>query len=307
MSLYLNWNGKKEDPFTDMEDNWSDTARPNPFEIQASLIPNRNKFQYESARGLVKIIEDIVDSGSAGVPFGFLYFRGLVDSEFDIIEEQLQLVQLRSAVRFTFENSLNAAILRIMPGPEHEKVGFCLVLEIVIKIASIPGHSHQSTVGVGATRFKVPGVRSKEGDHGLHPDTRLGRDAWPSLMIEVGYSEGLNLLHLDARWWLINSQSKTRFVIIVKISRNPFAIHLECWRMAPTIGRQTRQTPAWSPTCVQEFHIDSDGVVVSPTTSLELRIPYDCIFDRPSPNAQPIMFSFAELSNFALRIFRMLE
>ncbi|KAG0129273.1 hypothetical protein HOY82DRAFT_471572, partial [Tuber indicum] len=144
----------------------------------------------------------------------FLYFDGLTDSEFPIIDDQLELVQLRSAIRFTFENSLNAAIVRIMPGPEHEKVVISLYSEIVSRIASLPGHSDESVVGVGATRFNVPGVRSKEGDQGLHPATRRARDAWPSLMIEVGYSAGLDLLHWDARWWLINSQAKTRFVII---------------------------------------------------------------------------------------------
>ncbi|KAG0130898.1 hypothetical protein HOY82DRAFT_648223, partial [Tuber indicum] len=159
-----------------------------PFEIQASIIPIINKFRYESARGLVTIVQDIVNSGSAGMSFSLLYFCGVVDREFNIIEEQLHLVQLRSAVRFAFENSLNAAILRIIPSAEHERVRVRLFLMIVRNIASIPGNSDESTEGAGAKRFEVPGVCSKEGDHGLLPDTRWGRDAWPTLMIEVGHS-----------------------------------------------------------------------------------------------------------------------
>ncbi|KAG0137887.1 hypothetical protein HOY82DRAFT_644895 [Tuber indicum] len=308
MSIYLNGQQNKQDLIAKdlfdknplYKDDSSKISDPNSnlFIIQASLISNGNKFEYQSARGLVITIQDIVDSGCAEKTSGFLYFSGLDESQFDSIEEQLQLFQQRSSVRFTFENVLNATILRIMPGPEHEKVGFRLVTEIVIKIASIPGHTHRSVEGVGATRFKVPGVRSKEGDQGLHPETRVGRDAWPSIMIEVGYSEGLDLLHLDAQWWLIHSKGETRFVLIAKIHCDPFFIHLECWRMAPTqrSGPQTRQTSPWSPMCVQTFDINAAGVVVSPTRSTELRIPYDCIFDQASVHAPPILFTFTELS-----------
>ncbi|KAG0635812.1 hypothetical protein HOY80DRAFT_415451 [Tuber brumale] len=309
MPLFSNGNRKKNDPFDDLVGNSPNTlsGSPTPFEIQASEIPIENKFEYESARGLITIIQDIVDLGLAGVPFSFIYLVGLNDCAFNEIEEQLKVVQLRSAIRFTFENCLNAAIIRIMPGPEHEKVGVCLYTKIVRKIASLPGHNDESVVGVGATRFNVPGVRSKEGDQGLHPDTRLGRDAWPSLMIEVGYSEGLNLLHLDARWWLVHSQDQTRFVILAKICRDPFVIHLECWGMALTTSSKPSQRLVRSPTCIQKFDIDAAGIVVSPTGSRELRIPYDCIFDQSSLHASPIVFSFPELSHFALRMFRMLE
>ncbi|RPA90706.1 hypothetical protein L873DRAFT_390164 [Choiromyces venosus 120613-1] len=305
MSLYL----KGKQSLEELVDphGWSSTtsSSPTPFEKQASLIPDKNKYEYQSARELVRVLISIIELGSAEEYF--LYFHGIIAREFESIERELHAVQLRSAVRFTFENSLHAAILRIMPGPEHEKVGIELYMIIVMKIASIPGHSHESIAGVSATRFQVPGVRSKEGDQGLHPDTRIGRGAWPSLMIEVGYSEGLNLLHLDAEWWLKHSQSRTRFVIITKISRNPFHIRIECWRMVATVGRQTRQTPTWIPRCVQDFNIDAAGVVVSPLGSTELQIPYDCIFDQPSPTAQPVIFSFAELSHFALRLFRLLQ
>ena len=79
----------------------------------------------------------------------------------------------------------------------------------------VPGHDTFSVVDVGAARFHCPGKRSKEGDNGMMCPTRSGRGIeWPNLMIEVGYSEPLNQLRIDAEWWLVNSGGLARMVII---------------------------------------------------------------------------------------------
>ena len=65
-------------------------------------------------------------------------------------------------------------------------------------------------------------------------------EAWPSVMMEVGYSEGIDFLRLDAEWWLVHSQGQTRFVIIGKFERDPFALCFECWMMVESGRRETR-------------------------------------------------------------------
>jgi len=75
---------------------------------------------------------------------------------------------------------------------------------------------------VRATRFSVPSERSKEGDVGLKPvDTRTDETDWPSLMIEVGYSEkawnpskvmptgGLKAARGIPKWSLLSEFPKT--------------------------------------------------------------------------------------------------
>jgi len=101
-----------------------------PFPKQACLIPLR--FQLKSAGDLVKTITTTVDSDSGEC---YLYFDGII-TEYDIemIERELKAAQLRTVVRFTFENPLNATILRIKPGPEHNLVAHDLYTEIVYKI-----------------------------------------------------------------------------------------------------------------------------------------------------------------------------
>jgi len=77
-------------------------------------------------------------------------------------------------------------------------------------------------------RFNLSDIRSKEGHQALGPTTQGARGVWPSVVMEVGYSEALDFLRLDAKWWLINSVGSTQFVIIVQLMTDPFTIHIEC-------------------------------------------------------------------------------
>ena len=45
-------------------------------------------------------------------------------------------------------------------------------------------------------------------------------------MVEVGYSERMDFLRLDVERWLINSRDKTRFIILIEIEKDPFAIRI---------------------------------------------------------------------------------
>ena len=119
----------------------------------------------------------------------------------------------------TFENTLDGAIIRITPGSEHARVDISLYIEIIEKIASISGHGRRSVEPFSATLLQVPGVRNKEGDEGFGQNTRVGRSVWPSVTMEFGYSGGENFLHLDSQWWLINSTGRTRFVILISVTK----------------------------------------------------------------------------------------
>ena len=173
----------------------------------------------------------------------------------------------------------------------------------MFKVNPIPGRPWDSIDSFGGHRFEIPSVRSKEGHEALVPATRGERPKWPSVMLEVGYSEALDFLRLDAKWWLINSAGQTRFVMISQIMTDPFAIHIECWAMVTSDDRQMIPAPTLIPTCVQLFDIEVDGTISS--ESPDLRIPYSSIFDEPNENAPDAVFTNAELSSFALWMFEM--
>ena len=72
------------------------------FELQAALIPDENRFEYQSAQELARKVQMTIDSGFKEEYF--LYFHGVTDSEFEVLERELRAVQLRNAVRFAFDN-----------------------------------------------------------------------------------------------------------------------------------------------------------------------------------------------------------
>ena len=68
--------------------------------------------------------------------------------------------------------------------------------------------------------------------------------------LRIGYSGSLTELRCDARWWLVNSDGKTRVVILVHITftQNQKSLLVKTWHMAPNPGRITRSSPPKVPT-----------------------------------------------------------
>jgi len=193
-----------------------------------------------------------------------------------------------------------------MVGAYHERVSRGLACEIRDKIVSLPGHTKRSVELYGSTRFHhLVGAPGKEGDESLAPRTRVGSEQWPSLVVEIGYSESEKKLRRDARWWLTNSGGQTRFVITVKVRKNPLRLTMNCLKMAPP-RYNLRNTPPTVPTHDQSFDIDAAGNVLSEPGSTGLRIPYGCIFDQVAGDPPDIVFSFEELREFALDRFALL-
>ena len=303
MALLLNPNQIPQDLIAQHDRFTAYSKRCIQFEIQVALIPDQNKFEYQSAQDLVR---RVVEFENSEPPEGHLYFHGISDLEYEACQIKIRAShRLGSTLRFTFENSLDAAILNVKRNNlDYNLISVCFTNQLAHKIDSIPGSIADPVSGCGAALFTVPRVRSKQGDQCLRPYTRRGMLGWPSVMVEIGNAEGMDFLRLDAEWWLMHSDKKIRFVILVKLEKDPFAIRLECWMMVETGRRQTRLTPALIPRCVQDFDIDEVGDVKSTLGSTKLEVPYSCIFDEvPNPLPPAATLSTPELSEFALRMF----
>ncbi|KAG0138478.1 hypothetical protein HOY82DRAFT_545087 [Tuber indicum] len=194
-----------------------------------------------------------------------------------------------------------------MPGAAHGITSRSFMMELAVKISSIPGHQKHSSILLGRSRFSVPGKRSKEGDEGIKPTaTRRSRDDWPSLVVEVGYPQSLPSLRADARWRLDHSGERTNMVIVIQIKDlGPKWIYLECWERFPDPNKaSTRSHTQTIPDFEQYFDIDASGTVVSYHPSHpDLVIPYKAMFDNPHPTGTDIIISKAELSQWVLHVF----
>jgi hypothetical protein len=126
--------------------------------------------------------------------------------------------------------------------------------------------------------------------------------SWPSVVIEVGYSESLRELREDAAWWLEHSDRQTRMAIIIKIGTYPNSMKFECWEMRAGPNRPvTRSWHGVVPTLTQFFDVEHDGTVTPAGT--DMVIPYLTIFDSHHMHAADIVLSSNELSTFATFVF----
>lgn len=183
---------------------------------------------------------------------------------------------------------------------KHEVTSRRFYTEIVSAITRISGHDTYSVDGLGATRFQSPGKRSKEGDEGIRCTTRQSIK-WPNIMIEVGYSEPLPQLRLDAKWWLVESKGHTSMVIIVLVADKTNSLDINIWQLRPNNRPQTRSSPKDMRTAIQEIHIDAAGVVTP--TGCSLTMPYSSLFYTPNPSSCGITFSASQLSKMAQHIY----
>ena len=118
---------------------------------------------------------------------------------------------------------------------------------------------------------------------------------------QVGYSESLGQLRLDAEWWLVNGAGTLRMVIILRIGQNPYSIRIEAWEMVANTTRITRAAPANAPRCTQACTIDQAGAVTP--QGVLITIPYMTLFDVPNIAGRNIEFTSDDLSSFALWVF----
>ena len=277
----------------------STNGRASPFEEAVAIIASENRCLFRSVPDLIKFL-------AQREPGSYMLINHVSTLSLGRIEEGLKRRDLRGQLRFTYEVPSESLIIKYMPGVFHEVTTMEFAAEIRAKVAQLPGHSYLSVVGLGAAQFEVPGVIKKQGDYGIKPSSRVLATDWPSLMIEVGYSESLRHLRLDAKIWLIHSAGRTKIVIIIRIGADRNSFDFERWELVPnTQTRITRSTPPLVPEVVQAFQIQRNGTV-HPANS-QLIIPYLKIFDNPHPDAADILLTTNDLAALGAHIFGVLQ
>ncbi|KAG0134918.1 hypothetical protein HOY82DRAFT_480722 [Tuber indicum] len=270
-----------------------------------ALIQTENKLSFPGAAHLARrVAAKIRHCVDAGTGF-YVAVSGVSEGMLDIIDNAFVNHGIRRQVRFIYESPIESLIIKCMPGSTHEIVSRRFMTKLHDKICAIPGHTEYSYDPVGSTRFSVSGKRSKEGDEGLKPaDTRPHEEDWPSLMVEVGYSQTLLSLQECAHWWLTESRGQTRMVILIQVGKDPKSIRLERWECLPDLNWvSTRSRTYTKPSFLQYFDIDAAGTVSHEESHPDLVIPYNTVFDTPNPAGTDIVLSKAELSVWALHIF----
>ena len=219
----------------------------------------------------------------------------------DVVESALKNWRSSVSVRSWHEEDVESTVIKLIPNNMHIITGRMFCANINYRISRMPGHSWLSLFELGSARFDSQGRRSKDGYEGLRCESRIGRQAWPNVMIEVGYSDSLHQLRTDVQWWLESSGNLTKLAILVLVNDNPNNFHVEMWMLGSNPGRITRRSRATVPVCTSLIDIDATGAVTPPNATLT--IPYDALFDTPNANGTDIILTANDLSKLASIIF----
>lgn len=141
----------------------------------------------------------------------------------------------RKLMRVTYSDDYNF-IVRYMPSKVHENahLEFTTLLTVALVLLTAAPHPPRppGCANVGATTLEL-GRRMKEADAGVRP-TASDSDL-PSVVLEIGSSESLTQLKIDAKLWLEHTP-EVRLVILISIdppiAPNPTfpRITVQLWR-----------------------------------------------------------------------------
>ena len=123
-----------------------------------------------------------------------------------------------------------------MPSQPHEEAACSF--EIMIAEHAKKMQVFRRIAGCGATRIDTPD-RSKQADRSWKP-TRQGRK-FPTVALEVGFSETTAKLEKDIAWWINESKGEVRMGVTVDIKGRSGCIEITSW------------TPAFEPSLHRDY------------------------------------------------------
>ena len=151
----------------------------------------------------------------------------------DINKETMKHIDDRGykGVRYEWHGDLETLIVKV-PTKAHETAAGEFGSEI-ITAASAMGLPRIQRRIVGAATFQAAaGTPRKEGDWSMMPrNLRTKPGDFPTIVVEVGFSETLRKLRSDARLWFSMSNNDVQIVILISVARNE--IIFEKWTVEP--------------------------------------------------------------------------
>lgn len=130
-----------------------------------------------------------------------------------------------------YDSEEEVLIMKFMAGIKHEIFAGLLDTEFQALVQTRVG---RDSAFIPMKSGRVKGSRrSKEPDNGYKPFDRTRESDYPSVVFEIGVSESLRNLQLDAKHWIEDSQGKTRVVIIAAVNSDEESILIERWQDEP--------------------------------------------------------------------------
>lgn len=194
--------------------------------------------------------------------------------------------------RLFYDADSRLGIIKCMPSGPHERIGG--IFELLIARIALSQFDYVLT----CSELCVNSNHSrKEPDKSYTPTTRSPGE-WPSLVVEVGYSQSMMNLRRDAKWWLesqplvVNQGMIYRGVnqvILAKIERPQRRVLVESWILgpAPPITRNSGNRRGLSilhqPTMIFTATINNGVYTTTLQGPTTLPILWEALYDTPLP------------------------
>jgi len=230
----------------------------------------------------------------------------------DVNEDIMKHIDDREykGVRYEWHGDLEVLIVKV-PTKVHETAAATFGSDIALtaSIMGLPGIERQL---LGAGKCWAPGGSpSKEPDWSMvNANVRPNPDYFPTIVIEVGFSETLQKLQNNARLWFSMSSNDVQIVVLIVLRMANNQIIFEKWAVGPVAAgrRRTRHTPPQLPRVEQEITITrtppNTFAITSGTAPLTLE--FDRLFLRPPVGGEhDVVYTEATLVEIAEAIFRM--
>ncbi|KAK9428337.1 hypothetical protein V1505DRAFT_315993 [Lipomyces doorenjongii] len=178
--------------------------------------------------------------------------------------------------RVLLDEENKTAIMKLMPGIPHE-VAKVIFEEIFLGERARLGLPRNIFVPTGSGRYHFSNELSKEPDASYRPQTRNGPGHFPSFIVEVGVSQSLLQLRLDARVWLQKTNGETKVVLLIFLNIAAGTLTMERWQHASSpLPRRTRSGSLLVPEKVQLVTYDNNTQQI---TGYPLILPIDLLLD----------------------------
>ena len=218
---------------------------------------------------------------------------------------------------------ITSFLMVTIPTGQHERIHSYLDDSVVDQLRGM-NITRDEWIGSGSqtSHSKRPGASgSVQGDSTRVTESRVERNSWPTLVIEVGHALPLNGLRLKMRWWFLASSHEAKIVLLAKLYRHLRLIRVEKWRERPyhrtgaTMTRAAAAPSAVYPYLDQWVEIqmapgitETDPARLNPASHVvasdgprPLRLEFDALLDcQQGPGQGDILFTVQDMQRLAV-------
>ncbi|KAI8720430.1 hypothetical protein NCS52_00488300 [Fusarium sp. LHS14.1] len=202
--------------------------------------------------------------------------------------------------------SQSRILIITIPTRIHERLHLCLYGRIYSAVEAMGLGFDWGPDGSTTLRpTRGPNRDGGEGDTTAGPASRASSD-WPTLVIEAGYTQSMDNLRNDMRWWFSASGHEVKIVLLIKTEANSGHIIIENWHEVPAAQRQGATTTRAAPTLLEPSRSQlitiNRGSNSAPPTVLSgpLRLDFELLFLRAAGQGEgDIVVSIANLQRMA--------